>query len=99
MDTTVFDALTRHATNATSRRASLLALGAAGLAAAFGAPLGAAASKKGKKKCNTQKKQCASQVQGFCSGSMSEQLCLDALLPCCATCNVGNGVLCVLNIL
>lgn len=97
MDSSVFDSLTRQAADIVSRRASLLALGAAGLAAALANPLGGEASKKGKKKCNKQKKQCRSDVQDFCAGTIIEQECLDALLPCCATCNVANGVTCVLN--
>lgn len=99
MDISTAVSATRQAAAGVSRRASLLALGAAGLTAALATPFGAEASKKGKKRCNKQKKQCTSQVQAFCGQfGAEEQECLDQVLPCCATCNLANGVTCVLDI-
>ncbi len=99
MGISTFTSITRQAAAGMSRRASLLALGAAGLTAALTSPLGAEASKKGKKKCNTQKKQCASQVRSLCAQfGAEEQECLNLILPCCDTCNVGNGVTCVFDV-
>jgi len=98
MDITTVVSASRQAAAGVSRRASLLALGAAGLAAALASPFGVEASKKGKKRCTKQKKQCTSQVKASC-GQLGgdEQECLDAVLPCCATCNLANGVICVLD--
>jgi hypothetical protein len=96
MDMGTFDALTRSAATL-PRRASLLALGGVGLAAALSRSPGTAAKNKAKKKCDKQKKQCRQGLQSFCAELPSPQACLDAFLPCCATCNVKNGVLCVLH--
>jgi hypothetical protein len=94
MDVHRFATLTRRTADAVSRRTSLLALGAAGLTAALvGAP-GAEAGKKGKQKCNKEKQQCRSQVAAFCAQGADPPECEEGLLPCCATCKVGAGVLC-----
>jgi hypothetical protein len=89
------DAVTRRAASIPRRR-SLLLLGSAGLAALTRTP--SAAAKKSNK-CDNEKKQCRSKVQDFCAEQgTEEQECLDALLPCCTTCKVGQGVICVVNV-
>lgn len=90
--------------DAFSRRRSLLALGGAGLLAAFAGLSSAEAGKKGKnknkekKRCKKEQKQCRSQVEDFCA-QFDEQApdCEADLLPCCETCKVGDGVICVLE--
>lgn len=85
------------------RRRALLAMGGAGLLAAFAGHSTAEAKKKknknknkNKKKCNKEKNQCTSQVETFCVQFEEETPeCEAALLPCCATCNVAVGVICV----
>lgn len=99
---TRFDALSRGAA-AMSRRSSLFTLGGAGLAAALGGAAPTAAKKKknkNKKKCNQEKSQCQEDVKEFCAQfDTSAPQCEAALLPCCATCNVATGVICVANFL
>lgn len=92
-----FDDVAR-ASAALPRRRSLL-LGGAGLAAALAGGSGAGADKKAKKSCKKQKKQCRNLIQNFCAGGSEEDLCLDALLPCCASCKLKAGVSCTLNAL
>ena len=87
MDDKAFETLTR--------RASMVVLGAAGLAAAFGGPLAGDAKNKAKKKLKKkQLQQCQSQVEqcnAFFTDSCEEssnnpdelQECLDLVLPCC----------------
>lgn len=78
MDEASFDALTR--------RASLVTLGTAGLAAALGGSFTADAKKKrGKNKkkspdrCASQVAQCTTSITAFCSG---EPTCLDSVACC-----------------
>jgi hypothetical protein len=95
-----FDALTRRASTAVSRRSSLAALGGAALVAAVASPAiveaskaGKKAKKKARKKCRQQQGQCEASVQTFCAslnGAASESVsaegsCLGLLLPCCAS--------------
>ena len=107
MDHGVFDALTRQTAGGVSRRESIIALGAAGLMAAFAGPLTADAKNKKKKKkqaakrCPTAPDLCAPQVGPctdfltlLCSGDPS---CLDSL-ACCSelgTCDVGGFLSCL----
>lgn len=98
MDGRRFDNATRAAASAPHRRA-LLTLGGAGLAAAMTGGSGASAAKKTRKTCKKQKKQCRQAVQSFCAQFGGDvQDCLEDVLPCCASCKVKSGVLCVLNI-
>lgn len=98
MDSRAFDTVARSAAELAPRR-SLLLLGGASLAAALaGSRVANAARSKAKKKCGKQKKQCRQFVQNFCAGGTDEQGCLDLVLPCCQSCKVKAGVLCVLNI-
>lgn len=88
MDDVAFDTVTR--------RASLLSLGATGLAAAFAGPLAAGAKNKAKKKlrkkqlqkCQAQVGQCDAIFTTNCEASSENpdelQECLDTFLPCCA---------------
>jgi hypothetical protein len=74
----------------------LLLLGSAGFAALTRTP---SAEAKKNNKCDNEKKQCRSKVQDFCAKlSADEQQCLDGLLPCCATCKVGQGVICTVDV-
>jgi len=91
MDDVSFDAL--------SRRASLTALGTAGLAAAFTAPLTAGAKKKKKKKadvnklCKKQVGQCTSFLLAQCAG----QPTCPAIVACCSffgKCNTTGFLAC-----
>jgi hypothetical protein len=93
MDSGSFDALTR--------RASLLTLGAAGLAGVAVPMVGLAKKKKKKKKgdvnkfCKQQVSDCQTFVTVQCAGNPD---CLDAL-PCCdplATCDFGGWLNCLI---
>jgi hypothetical protein len=69
MSESAFDAFTRRAAAAISRRSSLAALGGAALAAAVTGPSVVSVSKAGKrakKKCKRQKNQCEDTVRSFC---------------------------------
>jgi hypothetical protein len=90
MNERVFAGTTSRA--ATARRRVLLALGGAGLVAVAQPSLSTAAG-KAKKRCSKDKKRCRQVVENKCV----DQNCVDMLLPCCATCNVGTGVVCVLD--
>lgn len=92
-----FDDVTRAAASLPRRRSLLL--GGVGLAAAMAGASVASADKKSKKTCKKQKKQCRKAVQNFCAQLGGDaQECLDAVLPCCASCKVKAGVLCTLNV-
>jgi len=69
--------------DALSRRASLVALGAAGLAAAFAAPIADAKNttkKKARKKCKKQVGQCLVFLEGRCAG---DPACIANSVRCC----------------
>jgi hypothetical protein len=92
-----FDAFTRHAADAVSRRNSLLALGGMALAAGIAEP--AIAKKKSKnqakKKCRRQVPRCKSYFAGFCLGDPD---CEAELFPCCeflAKCDPGSMLDCL----
>jgi hypothetical protein len=80
--------LTVHTATALSRRASMLAIGGAALAASA-APMptrAGKASKKAKKRCKRQVGQCESMIAPACAAAdllVSEEECVDTLLPCC----------------
>jgi hypothetical protein len=101
---TAFDSLSRTA----SRRDSLLALGGAGLVAAFGDVAGAAAkSKSGKRRkkkcknpCQSQVSQCTLTINLTCNAGNDPEACKEAFLPCCdllATCSAGEMLQCILT--
>ena len=102
MDNSVFDALTR--------RSSLAALGATGLAAAFAGRRAAGAKNKSKKKlkkkqlqqCQTQVGQCQAIFTANCEASSPTpeelQECLDTFFPCCdplGTCSFNSFYSCL----
>lgn len=95
-------------TRLASRRDSLLALGGAGLAAAFGDVAGAAAkSKSGKRRKKTCKNPCQAQVSQCtlvanlaCNNANDPESCKAQFLPCCdllATCQAGEMLQCILT--
>jgi hypothetical protein len=99
MSTRAFEAFTRHAAAAVSRRTSLTALGAtavvAALAAPRSAPAKAKAGKKAKKRCQKQVGACRAALVDVCDGSA---YCEEVLLPCCPklkTCNAPAFIDCV----
>lgn len=111
MSTATFDAFTRRAADGVSRRASLMTLGGAVLAAVAANPTIAEAKKnkktkkkakmKAKQQCQQQVAECQTSIQTFCqqqfnNGSASG--CESLLQPCCqlmANCNIGAGVTCI----
>lgn len=100
MSARAFDALTRHAADAVSRRGSLLALGGAALAAAAVEKPARArqkAKKQVKKKCKRQVAPCRSFFAGVCFGDPE---CEAALFPCCdflAKCDSGAMFECLFS--
>jgi hypothetical protein len=101
MNGNAFDAFTRQAADAISRRTSLLAIGGATLTA-VAAPSIARAKKK-KNKCRKQKGKCEEAVRELCENQncqKTEEQCLSILLPCCeffSNCNAKQGVTCLVD--
>lgn len=89
-----FDALTRFASSAISRRGSLLTIGGAGLTALTGSSVVQAAKnpkkkarKQGKKKCQEQVEQCRAFWEEYCQLSGEEDCdeILEEIFTCCET--------------
>jgi hypothetical protein len=101
-----FDAFTRHAADAVSRRTSLLALGGSALAASLAEPVTAKkkvatdkqnAKKQVKKKCRRQVRACQTFFSGFCSGIPE---CEEEFFPCCdslAQCDAAGMLTCLFS--
>lgn len=79
MNARSFDRVTQQAAHGVSRRASLLALGAAGLSG-VGAGVGTAQAKGGANPCKKQIKQCIKGLTPVCAGDAT---CLAKLQTCC----------------
>jgi hypothetical protein len=103
-----FDTLAVHTDQSLSRRASLLGLGAAALAAALAKPTPAQAgkaSKKAKKACRRQVGTCEDATRAVCNqfpdpGQQGE--CIAAFVPCCqpfGSCQSREALQCVFNII
>jgi hypothetical protein len=97
MNTQAFERLTRRAAATVSRRASLLTLGGAAVAAAT--PGITKAGKKSqscggklKKRCTQNKTQCIAPLTDICNGSAD---CIATLSPCCDECFSGGFVACL----
>jgi hypothetical protein len=76
------------------RRRALLAAGGSGIVAALAWPSAAPSARKGKQRCNREKRQCRQQIQTFCGAN---DACLASFLKCCDTCKVGAGIICALG--
>ncbi|HYI14930.1 MAG TPA: hypothetical protein VEX37_06045 [Thermomicrobiales bacterium] len=103
MNDRTFDFFTARAASL-SRRASLVGLGGAALAAAVVAPTPARAgtvSKKVKKKCKKQIGQCETSAALFCARQFFDLgACQTTLFPCCASfknCKGGTAYECIVN--
>lgn len=88
-----------------SRRASLLALGAAALAGTGYAPVAEAARNKGKvrgrKVCKRQVAPCREGVIAQCAAAESPAACEALFLPCCdllGQCNGNGAALCFVQL-
>ncbi|MGH2618556.1 MAG: hypothetical protein ACRDJC_25275 [Thermomicrobiales bacterium] len=100
MRATAIDAITRRAAAGISRRDSFATLGGAGLAAALGAPLVAAAKKSGKRKADKCKKQ-VGQCRGFFTDVCGAEANCPEVFACCdvlANCNAGEFIECLVAI-
>lgn len=99
MNTSRFDAWTRHA-DAVSRRGSFRVLGGAAVASALAAPTAANAGKggeKARKRCQKQRGQCLAFVTEACKSETDSQACEALYIPCCgrfAQCDAGKGLEC-----
>ena len=87
---------------AVHRRRALQTLGVGGLAAALvGAPVTSAkqsSGKKRKKRCKRQQQSCFDQMRTFCAGmGDNAPFCQEDFMPCCHTCDVGAGIICILE--
>lgn len=98
------DAIARRAANSTSRRASLLALGGAGLAATAARPsvtsaakAGKKCKKKAKKKCKRDIAACRATLEEHCANIGNPAGCLLAQ-ACCDSCSANGYVTCTLAI-
>jgi hypothetical protein len=93
-----FDTITRQARSVVTRRASLLTLGGAALAATVANPGAAAADggfkKKLKKRCNQNKTNCVNSMDAFCNGV---EECIASLTPCCGECFSNPFIICFLS--
>jgi hypothetical protein len=58
-------------------------------------PSAITAAGEARKRCNKEKNQCRRIIEAECNG---DQGCLENFLPCCATCKVGVGVICALDV-
>jgi hypothetical protein len=97
-----FDALTRRAAEAVSRRKSLFAIGAAalGIAAAPTATRAKDCDKKCDERCKKQKNHCEKAVEEFCAGSKDDVACENSCKPCCKElkdCKAGDATTCLLE--
>ena len=104
MDGQAFDAMTRHAAAAVSRRGSLLTLGGAALAASLFGPALVEAKKGGKKKnkkCRNQAGKCRQLLPVLVGDVASEEkvdFWVQLLKECCdflGDCDVARAVRCV----
>jgi hypothetical protein len=99
VNTSRFDALTRHAA-VVSRRGSFRVLGGAAVAGALAAPATVTAGKGGekvRKRCQKQRGQCLSYVAEACNSETNSQACEALYTPCCghfAQCDAGKGLEC-----
>ena len=97
-----FDALTRHAAHAVSRRHSLLTLGGAAVASAVTVPsviqagqTAKRAKKRKRQKCRRQIDQCLDALTEVCEG---EESCINNFDHCCpllADCKAGAALDCL----
>jgi hypothetical protein len=101
MDSGMIDTFARDVATAQNRRASLKALGAAGLAALTAPPAMAKKKKNCTKKvtgkCNQQIDACQATVEDFCG---IDPDCAEALFHCCdlfADCDAGAALTCILD--
>jgi hypothetical protein len=106
----IFNAIAARPGESLSRRASLLGLGTAALAAALANAIPAhagKAGKKAKKACKRQVGQCETSVVEFCAriapaDPEDQALCQDRFTPCCQSfngCKAGDAYECLFNIL
>jgi hypothetical protein len=104
----IFDALAVQTDQSLSRRASLLGLGAAALAAALARPIPARAgkaSKKAKKACKRQVGACEDSIRAVCGqfpdpGQQGE--CIAAFVPCCqpfGSCQSRDALQCIFTLI
>ena len=99
MTTTTLEHIRQLLGTSGSRRRALHALGAAGvrtvLAGSASASAKQTAGKKARKKCARQQQECRAKVPAFCvQFDADAQFCVDAMLPCCDTCDVATNVIC-----
>lgn len=89
-------------TRSAAHRRALLTLGLGGIGGALiAAPVAAAKSGSGKKRkqrCKRQRLACIDQMRIYCATQGNNApFCEEDLLPCCETCNVGAGIICVVE--
>lgn len=95
------DVAADHTVGSRVRRASIVALGAAALAAVVTRPSPARAGKAGKKakkKCKRQIGQCQSSIADLCADEPAE--CEEVLAPCCTSfkgCQAGAAYQCIVD--
>ena len=99
MNSHAFETFSRQAGAALTRRASLLTLGGAALAATVTHPSTSKASgstfkNKLKKRCQRNKTHCINSVHDFCSGN---ELCVGSVTPCCDECFSDEFFVCFLT--
>jgi hypothetical protein len=101
MSMRAFESVTRQAAAAVSRRASLVTLGGAALAAVATKPgvseakkkkSGNASKKKAKQRCSRDAAVCKAELPAACNGIAE---CVALLTPCCETCSAGGFVTCL----
>jgi hypothetical protein len=110
MNKTPFDLLSQRLALATSRRASLLSLGGAGVAAITGLSLTEAGktskkrkkNKKDNKKCQRQVGQCNAYFAPLCEDENAPAGCAEQIGECCAflgTCQAEAFIDCLMTIM
>lgn len=105
MNDRIVDTVSRDAAAAVTRRASLLSIGGAAVAAALGGPALAkpgASDKRARKRCLNQTSQCRAAIAEYCPSLEAPGVCAGFLSPCCdslAQCNAAQSTACFLSFL
>jgi hypothetical protein len=99
MSAEAFQTMTQRAAAAVSRRASLLSLGGAAVAATLAAPSVGEAKKKSGNKCKKKEKNRCNNDTDACEATlttacMGDTDCITLLTPCCETCSANGFLTC-----
>jgi hypothetical protein len=103
MNTEAIESLTRRAADAVSRRASLVTLGGAALAAAVATKPGVSEAKKGGQSCGKKQKKKCKNVEATCNTNgialcAGDPTCLSQIQLCCQQCFSDGFLQCLASL-